>query len=73
MLLTTVSNTTQGFKFVVTDEESGDILFEGVWGKDIPEGMTQEAYLLKYKAEAELLANEEKVRRNPPQEISLPI
>lgn len=46
---------------------------EWTWGKEPPEGVTVTDYLLACKREAELLAVEELAKRQPPEEIVLPI
>lgn len=47
--------------------------FERTWGKEPPEGQTLNDYLSNCKREFELLAAEELAKRQPPEEIVLPI
>lgn len=70
MVRVTAVETSTAFVFTATDGTAGNsYLYE--WGKRPPEGQTKTQYLQSCKREAQLLAEDEIVRKQPPTELAL--
>lgn len=70
MLTTKAYENMTDYLFIVTDGTKENT-FEYRWGKTPPEGQDLTTYLQNCKREAELLAQMEIDRKDPPQEIAI--